>query len=306
LQDKTLKPQRNRATQEIYAPGSIFKVVTAMACLEAGVVDPADVLNNPGFIMVGRQRIKDLAPAGEYDFKQAFTKSSNTYFIHYGLLAGMENIARLGHRLHLGERCELPTLQDSGGDFPSERAIRSHWLDGDTANLCIGQGPIAVTPIQMAVMISAVANGGKVFWPRLVDRVEPAEALSGEETTRYPSGRVRDTLGVSERTLNVVREAMVADVEEGGTGKRALIDGFRVCGKTGTAEIKQGARVVDHTTWFASYGPFESPRYTVVVMVESGSSGGGTCAPIAKQIYEALLKREKLARPHADAIARTF
>ena len=106
---------------------------------------------------------------------------------------------------------------------------------------------------------------------------------------------MRDTLGVSRRTLDLVRDAMLADVEDAeGTGKEARIPGYRIGGKTGTAEIQnQRGDNTDRTTWFISFAPYESPRYAVVVMVESGSSGGGTCAPLAKEIYLALQKRDQ-------------
>ena len=144
-------------------------------------------------------------------------------------------------------------------------------------------------------MIGAVANGGKVFWPRLVQTVRPLDAPPEAAGQTVPAGRLRDTLPVSARNLQVIREAMLADVEEtGGTGRGAAVLDFRVCGKTGTAEVKQGNTVVDRITWFASFGPFESPRYAVVVMVVSGGSGGGTCAPVAQKIYRELQRREHL------------
>ncbi len=295
LHDKETKPERNRATQENYRPGSIFKIVVALACLEAGL-NPAEKIYNPpnpadpahGHIKVGRRTIKDTAEPGYYDFKRGFIKSSNTYFITNGLIYGVENIVRIGQRLHLGERVDLPTWQDTPGSLPSPRRIRRGWSDGDTANLSIGQGEIDVTPLQMAIMVAAIANGGKVLWPRLVDRIEPQDPTSGELPLSSPSGRVRDDLGVSARTLKIIREAMLADVEDPeGLGAKAYIEGFRVCGKTGTAQNEQERRM-GHTTWFASYAPYESPRYVVLVMVEEGSSGGGTCAPVAHAIYKAI------------------
>ena len=300
LMDEDLKPTRSRATQENYAPGSIFKIVTAMACLEAGVDPNVKIYNPPGpsgrgRIFVGRRPIDDTAPAGEYDFRRAFILSSNTYFITNGLKAGIQRIVALGQRLHLGERTQLPTWQDNGGIFPNMRRIKTGWVEGDSANICIGQGEIAVTPLQMAIMTSAIANGGKVFWPRLVARIEPQDLLSGESPMGYPQGRVRDHLGVSARTLQIVREAMLADVEdvkEGG-GRLAAVPGLRVCGKTGTAQVTDlQNRVTDHTVWFASYAPYENPRYVVIVMVESGKSGGFTCAPVAQKIYQAIQQYE--------------
>jgi penicillin-binding protein 2 len=148
-------------------------------------------------------------------------------------------------------------------------------------------------------MISAVANGGSVLWPRLVQRVEPPDPHNENQVILYPSRPARDELGVSERNLIITRDAMLADVEEGGgTGKAALVPGMRICGKTGTAQVTDtGGHVVDHTTWFASYAPYENPRYVVVVMVESGLSGGNTCAPVAASIYRAIQKTEQQTRP---------
>ena len=299
MSDAKLRPQVNRATQENYAPGSIFKIVTGLACLDAGL-NPAQKIYNPpqpsnpakGCIQVGQRLIHDLAPSGEYDFRRAFLKSSNTYFITNGLRVGIANIVKLGQRLHLGERTGLPTRQEVGGVFLSPSQITANWRDGDTANVCIGQGPIAVTPLQMAVMVSAIANGGKVFWPRLVDRLEPQDPLSGEAPVVFPKSRVRNELGVKAQHLKTVRDAMLADVEDpDGTGRAAAVPGLRLCGKTGTAEVEnERKQVVDQTTWFVSFAPYENPRYVVVVMVESGDSGGGTCGPIARDIYAAIQK----------------
>jgi penicillin-binding protein 2 len=201
---------------------------------------------------------------------------------------------RIGQRLHLGERTGLPTGQEVSGSFPSTRRIRVGWTPGDTANLCIGQGFIDVTPLQMAVVVGAIANGGKVVWPRLVSRIEPIEPQREEPVVRFPAGRVRDELGVRPSTLQLIRDAMVADVEEReGTGKGAFVPGFRVCGKTGTAQVARN-HGIDHTTWFVSYAPYEAPRYVVVVMVESGKSGGSTCAPLAKKIYQTIQAQEAL------------
>jgi len=306
LMDEDLKPTRSRATQENYAPGSIFKIVTSLACLESGL-DPNAKIYNPRRIFIGRRLIEDTAPEGEYNFRRAFILSSNTYFITNGLKAGIERIVAIGNRLHLGERTQLPTWQDNGGIFPSMRRVRTGWVDGETANICIGQGQIAVTPLQMAVMTSAVANGGKVFWPRLVARMEPQDVLSAEPPTVFPQGRVRDYLGVSARSLHILREAMLADVEDKeGSGRLAAVAGFRICGKTGTAQVMdEHNRVIDWTTWFASYAPFENPRYVVIVMIESGKSGGGTCAPIAQKIYQAIQQYENQSNLRMTRVTKT-
>ena len=303
LHDEELRPEINRATQDNYQPGSIFKIVVGMAALENRLNPEATYTVEPypgdpihGVYRQGRRLIKDTAQPGSYNFIRAFAKSSNSYFIHLGLEPGvLEKIIELGRKLHLGERSQLPTRQENSGIFPTSQRVHSGWSDGDTANLSIGQAQIAVTPLQMAVMISAVANNGTVYWPRLLQRLEPQDPLSTEAPTTFAAGQVRDSLDVSSRTMRILHEAMLADTEDPeGTGRAAVVPGFRIGGKTGTAQVTNGRnQIVNHITWFASYGPWESPRYAVVVMVEGGRSGGGTCAPIAREIYEAIQKIER-------------
>lgn len=301
--NELFRPIFNRATQGAYPPGSIFKIVTLLACIESGVLSYDTLTNqieNTGYYYVGRRPMRDPAPPGWYDFREAFKRSSNTYFIEYGLQAGLAAVLEAGHRFFLGEGADLPTYQEVRGFFPSLEVAERRWSRGNLANVCIGH-EITVTPLQMAVMTAAVANGGRVFWPRLVELVEPAEASLGQETVRY-EGRVRGELQVEPRFLGILREAMLADTEErGGTGYDAfhardgrtpLLKRYRVAGKTGTAEVERGGRTVDNITWFACFGPYEAPRYAVVVMVESGSSGGRTCAPVACRIFQAIERQE--------------
>lgn len=300
LNDAHSKPQRNRGTQDNYFPGSIFKIVVAMAALELGhnpdaIYTVPTGANGKGIAIFGRNQTKqDQAPPGDYNFLRAFIKSSNGYFIHAGLEPGvLEKMVELGRRLHFGERANLQTMQESAGGFPEPADLRNGWSLGATANLSIGQEKIKTTPIQVAVMVSAVANGGKVFWPRLVQKLNSQDPLANEPGQLVEQGQVRDTLGVSARTMQLVRAAMFADVEiPGGSGNEALLPGFRIGGKTGTAQVSsESVRVADHITWFASFGGpagETSPRYAVVVMVESGTSGGTTCAPIAKEVYQAI------------------
>lgn len=310
--NEVVQMQRNRATQMHYQPGSIFKTIVGLACLEVGL-DPNEkyeVQPNPrrtdrGIIFVGRDRkaFRDTVTPGLYDFTRATAKSCNSYFITNGLRFGVEKIVELGQRLHLGERMGLPTKQEAAGNFPTMKRVNAHWRPGDTALLCIGQGAIDVTPLQMAVMTSALANGGKVLWPRLVARIETANPATTEPPQIFTAGRVRDHLGVSERSLKILKDAMLADTEHPeGTAYGAFrafgygsgpARSMRVCGKTGTAQVEDArGNVVDNTTWFISFAPYESPRYAVVVMVESGGSGGGTCAPVAREIYTAIQQIE--------------
>jgi penicillin-binding protein 2 len=293
----SLKAEKNRATHENYAPGSIFKMVVGLAALEGGL-DPRQVIYSPGYINVpGRRPLDDLAPAGNYDFRRALAQSSNFYFVTNGWRIGAERIIALGKRLHLGERTGLIPRQETAGIFPEPN--RGRWSLGETALLCIGQGPISVTPLQMTVTTAAIANGGKVLWPRLVERIESPDPTLGEPPVRFEPRQVRDDLNASPQNLKILQDAMLADVEDArGTGHGAAVEGFRVCGKTGTAQVQnQQNETIDHTTWFASFAPYERPQYAVVVMVESGASGGTTCAPVAAKVYQAILERERMTNP---------
>jgi penicillin-binding protein 2 len=303
--------QKDRATQENYAPGSIFKTIVGLAALEAGLnpheiyhVQPNPEMPSFGAIFVGHRKIRDTAHPGDYDFRRALMRSSNSYFITNGLRIGPERIIQLGHRFHLGEKIGLPLRQETAGAFPKE--IGAGWTDGNTANLCIGQDPVLVTPLQVAVQISAIANGGKVLWPRLVDRIEPHDPSTGEQPVVFEKGRVRDELGVSQRSMKILHEAMLADTEDPeGTGRHAAVPGLRICGKTGTAQIQDERNNKNgQTTWFASFAPYENPRWAVIVMVEDGASGGDTCSPVAKPIYTALLERDKLHSGKGETMAR--
>ena len=221
-------------------------------------------------------------------------------------MAGIANIVRLAARFHLGERTGLPTNQEVPGNFPSLKRVSHGWYPADTGNLCIGQGPMDVTPIQMAVVTAAIANGGKVLRPRLVDRIEPQDPTLGGQTNYLPAVQVRDELGVNSRNLEILRNAMLHEVEDpDGTGVKAAVPGLRISGKTGTAQVQnaQGTTVAD-ITWFISFAPYEHSRYAVVAMVEGGSSGGRTCAPIVHDIYAAIQNRDQRSPARPTALAQ--
>lgn len=291
LKDPTLRPQINRATQQNYAPGSIFKPIVALACLEHGL-NPNKLVDNPGYVMVGRRKIHDLAAPGEYDLKKAIMHSSNTYFVTVGLNAGIDAIIQMAQKFHFGQRTEIRTWQETPGILPSLDQVHQGWMDGNTANLCIGQGQLSVTPLQMAMAYAAIANGGTLYWPRLVSRIEPQDGDEAGQVIKFPAGMVRDHIPVSAHNMQVLHGAMLAETQEG-TGQAAQVAGLQICGKTGTAQVMdEHNREIGVTTWFASFAPYEKPRYAVIVMVEGGTYGGTTCAPIAHDVYEEIMRME--------------
>ncbi|HEY5234443.1 MAG TPA: penicillin-binding transpeptidase domain-containing protein, partial [Verrucomicrobiae bacterium] len=311
LNDPKLLPQMNRATYGSFLPGSIFKPIVALAALDNGLnpdevyeVQPDPRHLSHSAIKIGARIIGDTVQPGPYNFKRAIEESSNSYFIFNGLRTGIEKVVRLAEKFHFGEKENLPTFQDARGNFPTLKQIKSpDWRDGDSANIFFGQGQMAVTPMQMAVAYSAIANGGTVLWPRLVERIEPQDPTGGEVATNFPAGRVRDEIGVSTRSLNILREAMLSETEDPqGSGYNAFhqagsVLNLRVCGKTGTAQIEnERGEKTGWNYWFASFAPYENPKYAVVVMVQSDvtiGSGGSVCAPIAHDIYAEILKKEK-------------
>lgn len=320
LQDPKYTPQLNRAIDGAYPPGSTFKIITAIACMETGM-NPDDLFDSPGYFQASpnARPVRDTAGSGKFDFHHALFRSSNTYFIVNGLKAGLPKILEVAKRFHLGEKTDFILHPEVAGDIPTpDEARTGHHFS--VPDVCIGQ-EITATPLQMAGMICAIANGGKIYWPRLVSHLHSPE--TGQDEVLCEPGRLRDTVRIDPHQLELIHRAMLADTEHAaetpsgpdgaGTAYREFHDrdgkpklsNFRVAGKTGTAELKGGGPNSPHRiTWFDSFGPFENPRYAVVVMVEDGSFGGPTCAPTAEKIYEALIKREQSKSAPATTLAR--
>lgn len=315
--NEDIAPLQNRAAFGHYAPGSTFKIVGALAGLERGTLKPDEVIvvepnranTNRGAYYIGNRPWRDTAPPGEYKFKRAFIKSSNSYFIQQGMLSGAESITSLAEKLGFGEKTGI-LLQESKGLVPTTDWMRKYrgggWSHAGVANLSIGQGDLDVTPLQLAVAIAAVANGGKVLTPQIVLQTTKADELIPPAHSVGVKPIVRHSIPFSAHALQVVRDAMRADVEdEDGTGKKARVPGYPICGKTGTAQVEKNGEIHHFTVWFASYAPADDPRYAVIVMADYGhaASGGGTCAPIAGEIYKHLQKRDEYRRTKPDSIA---
>jgi penicillin-binding protein 2 len=318
LNDPKFTPQINRAIDGAYPPGSTFKIITSIACLETGL-DPNEEINSPGYFQASphSRRINDTAGSGRFNFTKAFYRSSNTYFITNGLKAGLPKILQVAHRFHLGEKTDFVLHPEVSGDIPRPEDAGETAHHFSTADICIGQ-EITTTPLQMACLIGAIANGGKIWWPRLVSH--SYSPLTGQTLPLFDQGRLRDVVRLDPGHLELIRHAMVEDTEHGadsngGPGSaykefhlpngEARLRNFRVAGKTGTAELKSsGPNSPRRITWFDSFAPYESPRYAVVVMVENGAFGGPTCAPVAEKIYEALLKEEQDHSTPAATLAR--
>jgi penicillin-binding protein 2 len=311
--NEDIAPLQNRATYGNFFPGSTFKIIVGLAGLEAGTLKTNDIVhvdpnpNDPahGFYFAGNRGFRDTAPPGAYNFRRAFIKSSNGYFIEQGLRVTADRIVEMGQRFHFGEKTGVP-LQESRGLLPTRAWMResgNRWSPPAVGNISIGQGWLDVTPLQIAMAMAAVANGGKVLTPQLVLDVSAVHEVGMKPTQLHPI--VRDHLNVSRASIQILHEVMLADVEDpDGTAYQAFhgkgvtpLKMFRVGGKTGTAQVFKGERYDHHTTWFSSWGMLDNePRYAVVVMVDYGASGGGSCAPVVREIYRALEYREQRLR----------
>jgi penicillin-binding protein 2 len=284
-----MTPLMNRALQSQYAPGSVFKIVVAAAGLQEGSLTPMDRTYCNGEFRLGAWTFKDWKEGGHghVDLRAALIQSCNIFFYQAGLKVGPEAITRYAQAFGLGQ----PTGVELGGEKPGLVPVpslrgRRGWQAGQTVNISIGQGQLLVTPIQVARLMSAVANGGILWKPRLVQRVERPDGTLAYATSSKMTGQVT----LSPVVWSFLRHALVGAVNEGGTGAAARIPGIEVAGKTGTAQSvtkSDASRGQDHA-WFASFAPAQDPEVVVVVLVERGGKGGQVAAPIARQIYEAI------------------
>jgi penicillin-binding protein 2 len=275
--------------QNTYPPGSVFKVVTAIAALEQGIVDPSAAVSCSGATRVFNHSFRcwKRGGHGRVDLKRAIAQSCDVYFYHLGARLTIDPIASWSKRLGLGETTGVDLVGEKTGLVPdrewSMRQRGTMWFPGETVSVSIGQGPLLVTPLQVAVLMATIANGGHVVRPHL-----------SRGATPLPT---RDA-GVSAATLEFVKDALAAVVNEGGTGGRARMTSLRVAGKTGTAQVIRQEKHVDSSqleyeqrdhAWFASFAPVEDPRLVVVVFVEHGGHGSDAAAPLAKLLYERYL-----------------
>ncbi len=290
LHDPT-RPLFNRAVAGAYAPGSTFKPIVAIAALQQGRASPSTVHSCPGYLAIGQARFRcwDTLGHGPLDLSRAIRYSCNVYFFHTGLAAGPDAIAAVARAAGLGRPTGVDLDQEAAGLVPDpawkRRAWRDAWRDGDTCNLSIGQGPITATPLQMAVVAAAIANGGRRVTPHLLLATRPAGA-DDFQPARWPAP---EPLGWPRAALDVVARGMRDVVmAEDGTGRRMRVAGFELAGKTGTAEYgpkREGRK----RGWMIAFGPLPRPRLAVAMIAEDAVSGGTTVAPRLQQFFAAAL-----------------
>jgi penicillin-binding protein 2 len=295
------KIELNRAIQGLYSPGSVFKAVMAMAGLSEHVIDTSTTFHCTGSgVFFGRRfRCYNKNGHGDVSVANALKVSCDIFFYNTGSRLGIDKIAEYAHNLTFGEISQIDLDGERAGIVPSTKwaTEKQHrkWYPSETVSVAIGQGPLIVTPLQVANMMAAIANGGTVYQPhvvRYIDRVQP----DGTYKRFLVPGKVLHKVTLSPPALAAVKQGLWKVVnEEGGTGGNARVEGLNVAGKTGSVQVvaQHGwgmtagmpFKYKDHA-WFASFAPVDNPQMVVVAFVEHGGHGGVDAAPLAKLLYQ--------------------
>ena len=290
-------PLENRAIRGLYAPGSIFKLVMSMAGLTFGYVNPANTVYCSGSTQIyGAVRHCWYEPGhGAMNLSDAIKNSCNIYFYSLGRRMGINQIALAASRLGLGRTTGIDLVGEKEGLVPSsdwkQAALKEPWFPGETISVAIGQGQLQVTPAQIALLTSLVAARGVPVRPRLVSNVPAAVDPAPQADSLF-----------KESAFEQIIAGMWRSVNDGGTGAAARVDGFDVCGKTGSTQtmsresaerLARAGRVIKTHSWFSGFAPRVGPRIVVTVLVEFGGGGGATAAPVAGRIFALWKERMK-------------
>src|SRR3989338_2840033 len=301
------KPLQNRAIQGQYPPGSVFKIITAAAGLEEGVITPATTSECNGYFKLGKKNYRCWRKGGHgrMDLRNAIIQSCDVYFYTVCFRLGIDRLSRYAFGFGLGSPTGIDLEGEKAGLIPTEEwkeSVRGEpWILGETVSASIGQGFNLVTPIQMANMFAAVANGGTLYKPKIMWKVETADGNLIEEG----NFKVKAHLSASQKTIETIRDALHGVVSDPrGTGMASNIKGIEVAGKTGTAQVIKMAETEDKGdeeipyefrdhAWFAAFAPYEKPVISVAVLVEHGGHGGSAAAPITGKLIKSYIEKQK-------------
>lgn len=299
LLDHPGKPQFNRAISGQYPPASTFKIVVSYAAYRAGQMDFNRTVHCPGYFQVGNRRVNCLGPRGNVAFEEAIAKSSNTYFADLTMRIGPQALRDGSKELLFGGRIGVDIPGEVSGLIPDEEEIRKrhnrNWFHGDTVNMALGQGDTLVTPMQMAVLASVVANGGYAYKPHILRAYVPP---GNEEVPVETKPEQIINLQQHAEFWSRMRSAM-ARIFVDGTARRSRIEGLKWAGKTGSAEV---FRQVDTHSWFVGFAPYDQPQIAIAVVIEQSGHGGDVAAPIASQYVKRLLTKRGYLEPEVVPI----
>ena len=292
LAEDSSHPLTNRAIQGIYAPGSVFKIIVALAALTMGQVKPQESFYCPGYFTLGNRSFRCWKEEGHGSVAlyKGIVQSCDVYFYQVGLRIGPKAMIEFAKWFGLGDFTGIDLPGERKGFLPHPQ--RGKWFGGDTVVMAIGQGRLAVTPLQLATFISAIANDGRFYRPFLV-----REARDPSGKTIHFSPQLKGEIPLSQEIFQVVKTALEGVVEDPqGTGRASRLEGIKVAGKTGTAQVRGMPQRVkdplllpyehrDHA-WFVAYADADYPSIAVSVLVEHGGTGGGAAAPLARELIK--------------------
>jgi penicillin-binding protein 2 len=302
-----LKPLTNRAVQGEYPPGSTYKIVTAIAGLEEGIVDFQTTLEPcKGFYKFGNREYGCWKKSGhgKLTVSEAIAESCDVFFYQIGLAIGVDKLEEYAAICGLGSRTGVNLDNEMQGLIPTaawkKRRFGIEWQEGETLSIAIGQGFNLVTPLQMVTLISAVANGGTKYKPEILKKIESVDGRVIKEGKPQVLGKIR----TSSKTLELVRKGLWGAVNsEKGTARGSRIHGIEFSGKTGTSQVisrkedeDDEEELPDHLkphAWFVAYAPSENPEIAVAVIVEHGEHGSGSAAPVAKEMIKTYMRGDK-------------
>jgi penicillin-binding protein 2 len=292
LQDEPGTPLFGRAFQSSYPPASAYKPVVALAALNAGVVTERSTVYSPASIRIGNHTFRNWSktPEGDIDVRRALARSCNTWFYQVGIDTGPEVFLSLSRRLGMGEKSGLPLVGETAGLVPSDEWMmkneKRRILNGDTANMSIGQGSLLASPLQVAQMMAGIGNGGALPKLSLVSQVQDTRG----KVVRASVPERKNWLGVDPVSVEIVRDGM-RDVVSGGTGTSGNLSFTTLAGKTGTAQWGPPS-LNQRLAWFAGFLPHDNPRYAFAVLYEGKPgqtvSGGRMAAPMVRNFFEPL------------------
>jgi len=309
------RPLNNRVIQGTFSPGSTFKIVMAIAGLEKGLITPETSVYCPGFANIyGRTFKCHTGGHGTVTLRRAISQSCNVYFYHLGQRMGIDPIYTYSAMAGLGHPTGIDLPGEVLGLVPSQQwkkqTTGQPWYPGETISVSIGQGAVNVTPLQLARAIGGIAMGGYFPEPRLLFKIpqvpdaRPIHLRTAHKTAADAEATLSERKFKAENVSRII-EGMWGVVNESGTGSRAAVAGFDVCGKTGTSQvigydvrskIKDGEKLFVDNAWFVGFAPRDKPEIVVAVMVEGGGFGGVTSAPIAGKVLDAYYKKYVLPR----------
>ncbi|MDD5233733.1 MAG: penicillin-binding protein 2 [Syntrophales bacterium] len=305
------RPLENKAIAGQYPPGSTYKMIVAVAGLEEGVITPDTAFTCSGSLPFGNRvyRCWQKKGHGRVSLHRAVVQSCDVYFYNVARLLGPDTLAKYARKFGLGEPTGIDLLGEKGGLVPTKdwklRRFKEPWQAGETLSLGIGQGFNLLTPIQLASAYAALGNGGIIYRPKLVKRIETLD----RQILKEYEPQIKAKADISDETRELVRSALWGVCNEGGgTGGALRRKEADVAGKTGTAQVvtmKEREQSVAHQfrdhALFVAFAPWDKPEIAIAVVVEHGGHGGSTAGPVARKVIDEYFRKKAAAAAQAKA-----